>query len=112
VAVTQLRYALFSIAIAATALLPSLGNAQAKCDIDQSIARAVDQIQESHQNFTYSGTFLKESSGAKNFIAKSHVAGEDLDQLNYLNAPATERIFRARETIDIKVAQQLQGNEG
>lgn len=91
---TQLRYALFSIAIATTALLPSLGNAQAKCDIDESIARAVDQIQESHQNFTYSGTFLKESSGARNFIAKSHIAGEDLGQLNYLNAPATEEMQR------------------
>ena len=91
---TQLRYALFSIAIATTALLPSIGNAQAKCDIDESIARAVDQIQESHQNVTYSGTFLKESSGARNFIAKSHIAGEDLGQLNYLNAPATEETQR------------------
>ena len=91
---TQLRYALFSIAIVTTAFLPSLGNAQAKCDIDESIARAVDQIQESHQNFTYSGAFLKEYSGARNFIAKSHVAGEDLGQLNYLNAPATEETQR------------------
>ena len=88
---TQLRYALFSIAIAAAALLPSLGNAQTQCDIDQSIVRAVDQIQESHQNFSYSGTFLKESSGARNFISKTHVAGEDLGQLDYLNAPATEK---------------------
>ena len=91
---TQLRYALFSIAIVTTAFLPSLGNAQAKCDIDESIARAVDQIQESHQNVTYFGTFLKESSGARNFIAKSHIAGEDLGQLNYLNAPATEETQR------------------
>ena len=89
---TQLKYALFSVAIAGTALLPSLGNAQTKCDIDQSIARAVDQIQESHQNFSYSGTFLKESSGSRNFISKSHVTGEDLGQLNYLNAPATEEM--------------------
>ena len=89
---TKLRYALFSVAIAGTALLPSLGNAQTKCDVDQSIARAVDHIQESHQNFSYSGTFLKESSGSRNFISKAHVAGEDRGQLNYLNAPATEEI--------------------
>ena len=89
---TQLRCALFSIAIAVTALLPSLANAQNQCDIDQSIAGAVDQIQESHRNFSYSGTFLKESSGSRNFIAKSHVAGEEEGQLDYLNAPATEEM--------------------
>ena len=88
---TQLRCALFSIAIAITALLPSLANAQNQCDIDQSIAGAVDQIQESHQNFSYSGTFLKESSGSRNFIAKSHVAGEELGQLDYLNALRLKR---------------------
>ena len=87
---TQLRYALFSIAIAGTVSLPSLASAQNQCDIDQSIARAVDQIQESHENFSYSGTFLKESSGSRDFIAKSHVAGEDQGQLDYLNGPATE----------------------
>ena len=89
---TQLRHALFSIAIAGTALLPLLVNAQDQCDIDQSIAGAVDQIQESHQNFSYSGTFLKESSGSRNFIAKSHAAGEELGELDYLNAPATEEM--------------------
>ena len=87
---TQLRCALFSVAIAITALLSPLANAQNQCDIDQSIADAVDQIQESHQNFSYSGTFLKEFSGSRNFIAKSHVAGEELGQLDYLNSPATE----------------------
>ena len=87
---TPLRYELCSIAITVTALLPSLANAQNQCDTDQSIVRAVDQIQESHQNFSYSGTFLKESSGSRNFIGKSHVAGEELGQLDYLNAPATE----------------------
>ena len=87
---TQLRCALFSFGIAVTALLPSLTNAQNQCDLDRSIAAAVDQIQEAHQNFSYSGTFLKESSGSRNFIAKSHVAGEKLGQLDYLNAPATE----------------------
>ena len=89
---TQMRYAIFSIAIAAAASLPSLVNAQTECDIDQSIARAVDQIQESHQKFSYSGTFLKESSGARNFIAKSHIAGETLGELDYLNASATEEM--------------------
>ena len=89
---TQLRHAFFSIAIAITVLLPSLANAQNQCDIDQAIAGAVDQIQESHQNFSYSGTFLKESSGSRNFIAKSHVAGEELGELDYLNAPATEEM--------------------
>ena len=89
---TQLRCGLFSIAIAVTALLPSLSNAQNQCDLDQSIAAAVDQIQEAHQNFSYSGTFLKESSGSRNFIAKSHVAGEELGQLDYLNASATEEL--------------------
>jgi len=87
-----MRYAIFSIAIAAAASLPSLVNAQTECDIDQSIARAVDQIQESHQKFSYSGTFLKESSGARNFIAKSHIAGETLGELDYLNASATEEM--------------------
>ena len=86
----QLRYAFFSIAIATAVVLSSRANAQDKCDVDQSIARAIDQIQESHQKFSYSGTFLKESSGARNFISKSHVAGQDLGQLNYLNAPAAE----------------------
>ena len=89
---TQLRCALFSIAIAITALLPSLTNAQNQCDIDQSIAGAVDQIQESHRNFSYSGTFLKESSGSRNFIAKSHVAGEEMGQLDYLNSLAIEEM--------------------
>ena len=86
----QLRYALFSIAIAGTALLPSITNAQNQCDIDESIASAVDQIQESHEKFSYSGTFLKESSGSRNFISKSYVAGEDRGRLDYLNAPAAE----------------------
>ena len=89
---TQLRCALFSIAIAVTALLPSLANALNQCDVDQSVAGAVDQIQESHQNVSYSGTFLKESSGSRNFIAKSHVAGEEMGQLDYLNALATEEM--------------------
>ena len=87
---TQLRCALFSIAIAVTALLSSFASAQNQCDIDQSIAGAVDQIQESHRNFSHSGTFLKESSGSRNFIAKSHVAGEEMGQLDYLNSPAIE----------------------
>ncbi len=87
---SQLRYAFFFLSIIAPALLPAVANAQAKCDIDQSIARAVDQIQESHQKFSYSGTFLKESSGARNFISKSHVAGQDRGQLDYLNAPAAQ----------------------
>ena len=86
---TQLRYLLFSIAIALAAPLSSLASGQNQCDMDPSIARAVDQIQESHQEFSYSGTFLKESSSARNFIAKSHVAGENLGQLDYLNASAT-----------------------
>ena len=89
---TQLRCALFSIAIAVTALLSSFAGAQNQCDIDQSIAGAVDQIQESHRNFSHSGTFLKESSGSRNFIAKSHVAGEEMGQLDYLNAPAIEEM--------------------
>lgn len=89
-AVTPLRYAFSSIAIAAMALLSSLANAQAQCDIDQSVVRAVDQIQKSHQTFSYSGTFLKESSGVRNFISKSHVAGQDLGKLDYLNATEAE----------------------
>ena len=89
---TQLRCALFSIAIAVTALLSSFASALSQCDIDQSIAGAVDQIQESHRNFSHSGTFLKESSGSRNFIAKSHVAGEEMGQLDYLNAPAIEEM--------------------
>ena len=89
---TQLRCALFSIAIAVTALLSSFASALNQCDIDQSIAGAVDQIQESHKNFSHSGTFLKESSGSRNFIAKSHVAGEEMGQLDYLNAPAIEEM--------------------
>ena len=87
---TQLRCVFFSIAVAVTALLPSFAIAQNQCEIDESIARAVDQIQESHEKFSYSGTFLKESSGSRNFISKSHVAGEDLGRLDYLNAPAAE----------------------
>ena len=87
---TQLRCALFSIAIVVTALLSSFASALNQCDIDQSIAGAVDQIQESYKNFSHSGTFLKESSGSRNFIAKSHVAGEEMGQLDYLNAPAIE----------------------
>jgi len=92
VAVTQLRCALFSIAIAVTALLSSFASALNQCDIDQSIAGAVDQIQESYKNFSHSGTFLKESSGSRNFIAKSHVAGEEMGQLDYLNSPAIEEM--------------------
>ena len=87
---SQLRYTFLCNAIIASALLTSLAQAQAKCDIDQPIARAVDQIQESHQAFSYSGTFLKESSGARNFISKSHVAGQDRGQVDYLNAPTAE----------------------
>ena len=89
---TQLRCALFSIAIAVTALLSSFASALNQCDIDQSIAGAVDQIQESYKNFSHSGTFLKESSGSRNFIAKSHVAGEEMGQLDYLNSPAIEEM--------------------
>ena len=87
---TQLRYAFFFIAMAAVVWMPSLANAQNECGIDQSIAHAVDQIQESHRKFSYSGTFLKESSGARNFISKSHVAGEDQGKLSYLNSEETE----------------------
>ena len=89
---TQLRCALFSIAIVVTALLSSFASAQNQCGIDQSISGAVDQIQESHKNFSHSGTFLKESSGSRNFIAKSHVAGEEMGQLDYLNSPAIEEM--------------------
>ena len=87
---TQLRYAFFSVAIAAAELVPSFANAQNECGIDQSIARVVDRMQESHQKFSYAGTFLKESSGARNFISKSHVAGEHLGQLDYLNSQEIE----------------------
>ena len=86
---TPFRYELCSIAITVTALLPSLANAQNQCDIDQSIARAVDQIQGSHQNFSYSGTFLKESS-ARGTLSPSRMSLGRMGQLDYLNAPATE----------------------
>ena len=87
---TQSRYAFFSITIVSVALLSSHVHAQNECDVDQSIMRAVNQIQESHRKFSYSGTFLKELAGARNFISKTHVAGEDQGQLDYLNAPKTK----------------------
>ena len=86
-----LRYSFFSIVIVAAASMSSFASAQDKCDIDQSLARAVDQIQESHQKFSYSGTFLKESAGTRSFISKSYVAGEDWGQLDHLNASTAEK---------------------
>lgn len=85
------RLAFTSIAVFLLALLlPVSVQAQGDCDVDPSIKRAVDQIQQSHQQFSYSGTFLKESSGGRDFISKTHRAGDDLGQLDYLNAAETQ----------------------
>ncbi len=88
---TRSRHALISIVCAAVgAISPLQVSAQNDCDLDQSIVRVVDQIQRSHQDFSYSGTFLKESSVGRNFIEKTYSAGEELGQLDYLNAGETE----------------------
>ena len=88
---TRSRHALISIVCAAVgAISPLQVSAQNDCDLDQTIVRVVDQIQRSHQDFSYSGTFLKESSVGRNFIEKTYSAGEELGQLDYLNAGETE----------------------
>jgi len=71
-------------------MLPASVWAQTDCDLDPAIVDAVDQMQRSHQEFSYSGTFLKESSGSRNFIEKSHRAGDERGQLDYVNASETE----------------------
>jgi len=81
--VTQSRHAFISIVFCTVALmLPASVWAQTDCDLDPAIVDAVDQMQRSHQEFSYSGTFLKESSGSRNFIAKSHRAGDERGQLD------------------------------
>ena len=80
---TSLILSLFAYSLPASAQVPI------DCDLDVSIKRAVDQIQRSHQQFSHSGTFLKESSTGRSFIEKNHRAGEEWGQVDYLNAPQT-----------------------
>ena len=88
---TQSRHAFISIVFCTVAvMLPVSVWAQTDCDLDPAIVDAVDQMQRSHQEFSYSGTFLKESSGSRNFIEKSHRAGDERGQLDYVNASETE----------------------
>lgn len=78
------RLALLFVALSSLAALSA--KAENDCGLDPRIVRVVDQMQRSHQDFSFSGTFLKESTGERNFISKTHRAGEEEGHLDYVNA--------------------------